>query len=156
MLEVVINSLLTTQPFLKVAGGLSVIIIMVDHMLDICMRNLFLPFHQAFFLHTPAHALQSHKHVRKCTHARSKTKTDTHTTHTQAHTHMHTCIHAHTHTGKGYVREDLECSHYMKNFDVGKVPLRLPSAKALLGTIDKNFGTLAFCRRYLDRLGKWW
>ena len=21
-------------------------------------------------------------------------------------------------TGKGYVREDLECSHYMKNFDV--------------------------------------
>ncbi len=55
--------------------------------------------------------------------------------------------------GKGYVREDLECSHYMKNFDVGKVPLRLPSAKSLLATIDKNFGTLAFCRRYLDRLG---
>ncbi|CAI7794518.1 unnamed protein product [Closterium sp. NIES-54] len=27
-------------------------------------------------------------------------------------------------TGKGYVREDLECSHYMKNFDVGHVPLR--------------------------------
>mmetsp|Transcript_25886 Transcript_25886/g.70184 ORF Transcript_25886/g.70184 Transcript_25886/m.70184 type:complete len:451 (-) Transcript_25886:143-1495(-) len=57
-------------------------------------------------------------------------------------------------TGKGYVREDLECSHYMKNFDVGKVPLRLPSAKSLLATIDKNFGTLAFCRRYLDRLGE--
>jgi methionyl aminopeptidase len=44
------------------------------------------------------------------------------------------------------VREDLECSHYMKNFDVGHVPLRLPRAKALLGTIDKHFGTLAFCR----------
>lgn len=57
-------------------------------------------------------------------------------------------------TGKGYVREDLEVSHYMKNFDVGHVPLRLPRAKALLGTIDRHFGTLAFCRRYLDRLGE--
>lgn len=57
-------------------------------------------------------------------------------------------------TGKGYVREDLECSHYMKNFDVGHVPLRLPRAKQLLATIDKNFSTLAFCRRYLDRIGE--
>ncbi|KAF5182945.1 Methionine aminopeptidase [Thalictrum thalictroides] len=57
-------------------------------------------------------------------------------------------------TGKGYVREDLECSHYMKNFEVGHVPLRLPRAKQLLGTINKHFSTLAFCRRYLDRLGE--
>jgi len=57
-------------------------------------------------------------------------------------------------TGRGYVREDLEVSHYMKNFDAGHVPLRLPRAKSLLSTIDKNFGTLAFCRRYLDRLGE--
>lgn len=57
-------------------------------------------------------------------------------------------------TGKGYVREDLECSHYMKNYDVGHVPLRLPRAKQLLGVIDRNFGTLAFCRRYLDRIGE--
>ncbi|KAG6581235.1 Methionine aminopeptidase 2B, partial [Cucurbita argyrosperma subsp. sororia] len=57
-------------------------------------------------------------------------------------------------TGKGYVREDLECSHYMKNFDVGHVPLRLPRAKQLLATINNNFSTLAFCRRYLDRLGE--
>lgn len=57
-------------------------------------------------------------------------------------------------TGKGYVREDMECSHYMKNFDVGHVPLRLPRAKQLLATIDRNFGTLAFCRRYLDRIGE--
>lgn len=56
--------------------------------------------------------------------------------------------------GKGYVRDDLECSHYMKNFDVGHVPLRLPRAKQLLATINKNFSTLAFCRRYLDRLGE--
>ncbi|KAL2326730.1 hypothetical protein Fmac_025788 [Flemingia macrophylla] len=56
--------------------------------------------------------------------------------------------------GKGYVREDLECSHYMKNFDVGHIPLRLPRAKQLLATINKNLSTLAFCRRYLDRLGE--
>jgi methionyl aminopeptidase len=57
-------------------------------------------------------------------------------------------------TGRGLVHEDLECSHYMKNFDVGRVPLRLPRAKQLLATIDRNFGTLAFCRRYLDRAGE--
>ncbi|KAG6390761.1 hypothetical protein SASPL_148506 [Salvia splendens] len=57
-------------------------------------------------------------------------------------------------TGKGHVREDLECSHYMKNFDAGHIPLRLPRAKQLLATINKNFSTLAFCRRYLDRLGE--
>jgi len=28
-----------------------------------------------------------------------------------------------------------------------------PQAKELLGVIDRNFGTLAFCRRFLDRLG---
>ena len=48
----------------------------------------------------------------------------------------------------------MECSHYMKNYDVGHVPLRLPKAKQLLGVIDRNFGTLAFCRRFLDRLGE--
>ena len=42
----------------------------------------------------------------------------------------------------------------MKNYDVGHVPLRLPRAKALLGAIDRNFGTLAFCRRFLDRAGE--
>ncbi|GFY95187.1 methionine aminopeptidase 2B [Actinidia rufa] len=57
-------------------------------------------------------------------------------------------------TGKGYIREDLECSHYMKNFDVGHIPLRLPRAKQLLATINNNYSTLAFCRRYLDRLGE--
>merc|ERR1719204_570968 len=57
-------------------------------------------------------------------------------------------------TGKGYVHEDMECSHYMKNFDVGHVPLRLQKSKQLLNVINKNFGTLAFCRRWLDRLGE--
>ncbi|KAB5516732.1 hypothetical protein DKX38_027380 [Salix brachista] len=45
---------------------------------------------------------------------------------------------ASTSTGKGYVREDLECSHYMKNFDAGHIPLRLPRAKQLLAIINKN------------------
>ncbi|KAG6709672.1 hypothetical protein I3842_06G144900 [Carya illinoinensis] len=57
-------------------------------------------------------------------------------------------------TGKGYVREDLECSHYMKDFEAVHIPLRLARAKQLLATINKNFSTLAFCRRYLDRLGE--
>lgn len=56
-------------------------------------------------------------------------------------------------TGKGYVRDDLECSHYAKVDNAPKVALRVASAKSLLRTIDKNFGTLPWCRRYLDRLG---
>lgn len=31
---------------------------------------------------------------------------------------------------------------------------RLTSAKSLLSSITKNFGTLPFCRRYLDRIGE--
>lgn len=57
-------------------------------------------------------------------------------------------------TGKGYVHDDMETSHYMKNFDAGHVPLRMAKSKSLLNTITKNFGTLAFCRRWLDRLGE--
>ncbi|CEG71965.1 Putative Methionine aminopeptidase [Rhizopus microsporus] len=57
-------------------------------------------------------------------------------------------------TGRGYVIEDGECSHYAKSTDSGFVPLRLARAKSLLSTITKNFGTLPFCRRYLDRIGE--
>ncbi|EAL90095.1 methionine aminopeptidase 2 [Aspergillus fumigatus Af293] len=79
-------------------------------------------------------------------------------------------------TGKGYVREDvsalrktpllafgiclphiflqMETSHYALIPDAPSVPLRLSSAKNLLNVINKNFGTLPFCRRYLDRLGQ--
>ncbi|KAL1629699.1 Methionine aminopeptidase 2 [Neofusicoccum ribis] len=56
-------------------------------------------------------------------------------------------------TGKGYVRDDMETSHYARRVDAPKVALRVSSAKALLSSINKNFGTLPFCRRYLDRLG---
>lgn len=56
-------------------------------------------------------------------------------------------------TGRGIVRDDMDTSHYMKNFDAPFVPLRLQASNKLLGTVNKNFGTLAFCKRWLDRLG---
>ncbi|KAI8330374.1 peptidase M24, structural domain-containing protein [Chlamydoabsidia padenii] len=55
-------------------------------------------------------------------------------------------------TGRGYVFEDGECSHYAKTADSGFVAL--PKAKSLLKTINQQFGTLPFCRRYLDRIGE--
>lgn len=56
-------------------------------------------------------------------------------------------------TGNGYVRDQGEVSHYALVADAPKIDLRLSSAKSLLSTIKKNFGTLPFCRRYLDRIG---
>lgn len=57
-------------------------------------------------------------------------------------------------TGNGYVHDDMETSHYARVGDAPNVALRLSSAKQLLNVINKNFGTLPFCRRYLDRLGQ--
>lgn len=56
-------------------------------------------------------------------------------------------------TGRGMVHDDMDCSHYMKNFDTPYVPLRLQSSKQLLTLINRNFSTLAFCKRWLDRAG---
>ncbi|CCD22303.1 methionine aminopeptidase NDAI_0A01450 [Naumovozyma dairenensis CBS 421] len=56
-------------------------------------------------------------------------------------------------TGRGYVVTDGECSHYARTPNVTTMP-SLSSAKKLLKTIDDKFGTLPFCRRYLDRLGE--
>lgn len=47
----------------------------------------------------------------------------------------------------------MEISHYAKKPDPPNIALRVSSARALLNAITKNFGTLPFCRRYLDRLG---
>lgn len=55
-------------------------------------------------------------------------------------------------TGRGYVHDDMDTSHYMKQYDTPFVPLRLPNSKKLLSTINNHFGTLAFCKRWLDRL----
>jgi methionyl aminopeptidase len=57
-------------------------------------------------------------------------------------------------TGRGFVVEDGECSHYMRNYDEdtsGRVQNR--KAKALLKHLDDNFHTLAWCRRWLDDTG---
>lgn len=57
-------------------------------------------------------------------------------------------------TGNGYVHDEGECSHYARNMETGNVPLRLNSAKSLLATIDKTFGSLPFSRRQLDHIGQ--
>ncbi|KAJ1326455.1 type II methionyl aminopeptidase [Microdochium nivale] len=57
-------------------------------------------------------------------------------------------------TGNGFVVDQGECSHYAMRSDAPKVDLRLSSAKNILNVIRKNFGTLPWCRRYLDRLGQ--
>ncbi|KAI1340391.1 methionine aminopeptidase 2-like protein [Xylariaceae sp. FL0016] len=57
-------------------------------------------------------------------------------------------------TGNGYVHDQGEVSHYALKSDAPKVDLRLSSAKSLLSAIKKNFSTIPFCRRYLDRIGQ--
>lgn len=57
-------------------------------------------------------------------------------------------------TGTGQVWDDGETSHYALRKDAPKVDLRLSSARSLLNTIQKNFSTIPFCRRYLDRIGQ--
>ncbi|PWY80714.1 methionine aminopeptidase, type II [Aspergillus heteromorphus CBS 117.55] len=56
-------------------------------------------------------------------------------------------------TGRGHLRDDIGVYGYGRNEGVSTANLRLSSAKSLLKTIDDNFGTLVFCRRYLERLG---
>ncbi|KAL7920733.1 peptidase M24, structural domain-containing protein [Trichoderma austrokoningii] len=57
-------------------------------------------------------------------------------------------------TGNGWVYDHGDVSHYALRGDAPKVDLRLSSAKSLLNTIKKNFHTVPFCRRYLDRIGQ--
>jgi len=58
-------------------------------------------------------------------------------------------------TGRGRVAESGECSHYAKLPDAPRLRKDTPqSARTLLNTINKHFGTLPFCRRYLDRVGE--
>ena len=57
-------------------------------------------------------------------------------------------------TGKGYVNDYGECSHYMIEKDmINYAPnVRTQKARQLAGVLKKNFGTLAWCRRWVDRL----
>ncbi|KAG2378322.1 hypothetical protein C9374_008465 [Naegleria lovaniensis] len=59
-------------------------------------------------------------------------------------------------TGKGYVEHEGVCSHYMRDFfkKINPTDLKTQKARELLKVIEDNFSTLAFCRRYLDRLGE--
>ena len=82
-------------------------------------------------------------------------------------------------TGRGKVTEDMECSHDMKRFDGAHADIRyeaasdsivcaqhltccnmlmrwcrLPRARSLLNHINQTYGTLAFCRKWLDRAGE--
>lgn len=42
----------------------------------------------------------------------------------------------------------------MKCWDAPRVPLKNASARKLLKCVNENFGTLAWCRRWIDDLGE--
>lgn len=49
--------------------------------------------------------------------------------------------------------EDEDCSHYMKDFNTIKKSGRHARSGPLLKLIDENFSTLAFCKKWIQRLG---
>lgn len=57
-------------------------------------------------------------------------------------------------TGKGYVISQGECSHYALNQNIDNISLPSQRAKDLVKSIQSNFGTLPWCRRYLERAGE--
>ncbi|KIR77502.1 methionine aminopeptidase, type II [Cryptococcus gattii EJB2] len=58
-------------------------------------------------------------------------------------------------TGRGRVIEEGACSHYALNPAAPeKYQGHHQSAKSLLASVKRNFGTLPFCRRYLDHVGE--
>lgn len=57
-------------------------------------------------------------------------------------------------TGRGYVITQGECSHYALHDGIDGIPLPSPKAKQLVKAIQDNFGTLPWCRRYLERAGQ--
>ncbi|KAL2019415.1 hypothetical protein VTK56DRAFT_9706 [Thermocarpiscus australiensis] len=56
-------------------------------------------------------------------------------------------------TGRAYLRDDVGVYGYGRNEHASAAGLHHASARSLLKTIDENFGTLVFSRRYLERLG---
>lgn len=53
-------------------------------------------------------------------------------------------------TGKGYVWEEGDCSHYMRDFEKDQASIKHPKGKQLLKLINDNFSTLAFCRFLME------
>ncbi|KAF2867818.1 methionine aminopeptidase 2-like protein [Massariosphaeria phaeospora] len=56
-------------------------------------------------------------------------------------------------TGKGQLRDDVGIYGYGRNERASTSGLHHASAKSLLKTIDENFGSLVFSRRYLEHMG---
>ncbi|CDR38471.1 RHTO0S03e09868g1_1 [Rhodotorula toruloides] len=56
-------------------------------------------------------------------------------------------------TGNGYVEHKGACSHYAR-IPEARAPLTFDSSKKLLSVIERQFGTLPWCKRYLDRIGQ--
>src|ERR1700753_375588 len=56
-------------------------------------------------------------------------------------------------TGKAYTRDDIGVYGYGRSQYANMSGLHQTSAKSLLKTIDENFGTLVFAKRYLERVG---
>lgn len=56
-------------------------------------------------------------------------------------------------TGRGFVQEDMECSHYMMVPGGETRQVRSDRAQQLLKHINKTYSTLAFARKWLDRDG---
>lgn len=55
---------------------------------------------------------------------------------------------------RGYVYEDNDCSHYMKDYYAfNNMKIKNDKARALFNHINKNYSTLAFCRRWLEEDG---
>eukprot|EP01127_Copromyxa_protea_P006701 TRINITY_DN16701_c0_g1_i1.p1 TRINITY_DN16701_c0_g1~~TRINITY_DN16701_c0_g1_i1.p1 ORF type:complete len:431 (-),score=107.90 TRINITY_DN16701_c0_g1_i1:42-1334(-) len=57
-------------------------------------------------------------------------------------------------TGKGRVVEEGECSHYMLVKDAPFASIRNQGTRKLYSYLNQKYGTLAFCRRWLDEDGQ--
>ena len=53
-------------------------------------------------------------------------------------------------TGRGVVYQGPDCSHYMREFNLDKVNVRDKKAMDLYNVINREFGTLAFARKWLE------
>lgn len=55
---------------------------------------------------------------------------------------------------RGYVHEESDCSHYMKDFYAfNNVKIKNDKARNLFNHINKSYSTLAFCRKWLEEDG---
>ncbi|KIV99383.1 methionine aminopeptidase, type II [Verruconis gallopava] len=56
-------------------------------------------------------------------------------------------------TGRAYLFDDVGVYGYGRNECATAAQVRHPGARSLLKTIDENFGTIVFAKRYLERVG---